>query len=134
MQALGEDFQHPLSVAHEPHSDQDLETGIPRTKFVAYERDERFGCWALRGVYAVGVLAILLSALGFFLLLVYEQHGDALEGFQEKPPYSPIITHNVPFKGAISFKFRSEVLGLALNVVITLCTETVGLIHGAALK
>lgn len=124
------DSQLLLEEAKETSSEQDLEKGAPTTTFVAYERGERSGWWALRAVYAVAVLGILFTSLGVFLA-AYKQYANTLVDLNGDPF---IMEYNMPFRGAIVIKHRAEVVGLLFNVLITLCTELVGFIHGAALK
>jgi hypothetical protein len=105
--------------------------------FDVYERGSIAGSIALRGVCVSIVFSIICISLGIYISLYRHMIDEAVV-----PPSwrnGPFKAVHAEFTGVIAILpaidyGKTEILSLTLNLVVTLCTESIGFVHSVALK
>ncbi|KAG2352663.1 hypothetical protein BDR07DRAFT_1564433 [Suillus spraguei] len=103
---------------------QDFDSMISDAKFTAdtrtdfYDRSLKSRRWALAGVTCSSIFSCLCIAAGIVTVANYGVNSLA-------------VANTVPWNLA---KLQQEILTLALNLIITLCTESIGFVHGISLR
>jgi hypothetical protein len=105
-----------------------------------YQRDVRSGWIALGGVYASILFSIVCIFCGIYLAFyrhtIYEVVLSPSWRIWQTAPFNSIPA---VFTGVIAIlpapnSTKNGILGLVLNLVVTLCTESIGFVHSVALK
>ena len=104
--------------------------------FDVYERGSMAGCIALRGVCVSIVFSFICIFFGIYISLYRHTIDEVLSPSFRNLPFR---TLHAEFAGVIAVlpainSGKTEFLSLTLNLVVTVCTESIGFVHSVALK
>ncbi|KAG2071889.1 hypothetical protein BDR04DRAFT_1117339 [Suillus decipiens] len=106
---------------------QDFDSMTCDAKFTADTRTEFYDCsltsrrWAFVGVACSSIFSCLCIVASIVIV--------ASHGFN-----SVVVTNTVPEDFLTRLNLRAEILALSLNLIVTLCTESIGFVHGISLR
>ncbi|KAG1822518.1 uncharacterized protein BJ212DRAFT_1296565 [Suillus subaureus] len=129
---LTDESPHPSSLlAYDaPPNYQDFDSIISDTKFTAdtrtdfYDRSLTTRIYALVGVACSSIISCSCIVIGIVILANHGVYGVA----------APNLV-NVETESQLSrLSLQAEILTLALNLIVTLCTESIGFVHSISLR
>jgi hypothetical protein len=105
--------------------------------FDIYVRDERSGWLALGGVCATILISIISISFGIFLAQYRHTTNDVVlpPGWRNAPldPIHAVYCGIIAFLPA-SDTIKTDILSFLMNIIVTICTESLGFVHSATLK
>jgi hypothetical protein len=105
--------------------------------FNVYPHDGRSGLIALTGVFLSILFSIICISLGIYI----SQYRHTLDDVAIPPSWrnTPFLGIHVSLAGVVAFlpsptATKSEILSFIMNLIVTICTESIGFVHSVTLK